>query len=114
MQSGNIFSTIPQGTDKETIEVILGSGNLRIERIISGRHSTPDGQWYDQEQDEWVILLSGSAAVMFEGSSEVIYLRPGDYVTIPAHRRHRVERTDEFQETIWLAVHYDLSTGERA
>ena len=106
MQSGNIFSTIPQGTDKETIEVILGSGNLRIERIISGRHSTPDGQWYDQEQDEWVILLLGSAAVMFEGSSEAITLRPGDYVSIPAHVKHRVEWTERGEETIWLAVHY--------
>ena len=106
MQSGNIFSTIPQGIDKETIEVILGSGNLRIERIISGRHSTPDGQWYDQEQDEWVILLLGSAAVMFEGSSEAITLRPGDYFSIPAHLKHRVEWTERGEETIWLAVHY--------
>jgi cupin 2 domain-containing protein len=114
MQSGNIFSAIPQGTDKETLDIILDSGNLRIERIISGGHSTPPGQWYDQEQDEWVILLAGSAAVMFEGSSEAISLKPGDYVTIPAHRRHRVERTDEVEETIWLAVHYGLSTGERA
>lgn len=49
---------------------------------------------------------------MFEGSSEAIFLMPGDYVTIPAHRRHRVEWTDQAEETIWLAVHYDLSVGE--
>ena len=106
MQSGNIFSDIPQGIDRERFEGILSSENLRIERIISGGHSTPPGQWYDQEQDEWVILLAGSATLKFEGFSEAISLKPGDYVNIPAHKRHRVERTDEAEETIWLAVHY--------
>ena len=106
MQSGNIFSAIPHGIDQERFEKILSSGNLRIERVISGGHATPSGQWYDQQQDEWVILLAGSATLMFEGSSEAISLRPGDYINIPAHMRHRVEWTDEAEETIWLAVHY--------
>ena len=106
MQSGNIFSDIPQGIDQERVEVILSSGSLRIEQIISGGWSTPPGQWYDQEQDEWVILLAGSATLMIEGLSEAISLKPGDYVNIPAHKRHRVEKTDEAEETIWLAVHY--------
>ena len=78
MQSGNIFSDIPQGIDQERFEGILSSGSLRIERIISGGWSTPLGQWYDQEQDEWVILLAGSATLMIEGLSEAISLRPGD------------------------------------
>ena len=106
MQSGNIFSAFHQDIDQESIEEILSSGNLRIERIISRGHSTPPGQWYDQEHDEWVILLAGSAALLIEGIREAVSLEPGDYVTIPAHRRHRVERTDEAEKTIWLAVHY--------
>ena len=106
MQSGNIFSAIPQGIDQESFEEILNSGNIRIERIISRGHTSPPGHWYDQEHDEWVILLRGSAALMIEGTSEAIYLKPGDYVNIPAHMRHRVERTDDAGETIWLAVHY--------
>lgn len=106
MQLGNIFSAIPHGLDQEGIESIISSGNIRIERIISRGRSTPPEQWYDQEQDEWVILLAGSAAIMFEGSSKAITLIPGDYVNIPAHIRHRVEWTDEAEETIWLAVHY--------
>ena len=106
MQSGNIFSDIPQSIDQERFEEILSSRNLRIERIISGRRSTPTGQWYDQAQDEWVILLTGSATLMIEGFSEAISLEPGDYVAIPAHMRHKVEWTDEAEETIWLAVYY--------
>ena len=33
-------------------------------------------------------------------------LRPGDYVEIPAHARHRVTWTDPDQATVWLAIHY--------
>ena len=107
MQSGNIFSSIPQGDDQESFEEILSSGNIRIERIISRKHTSPPGHWYDQEQDEWVILLAGRATLMIEGISDAISLKPGDYLNIPAHTRHRVEWTDEAEETIWLAVHYD-------
>jgi cupin 2 domain-containing protein len=53
-----------------------------------------------------VILLSGNAGLLFEGETEVRVMRPGDYVHIPAHRRHRVEWTDREQKTVWLALHY--------
>ena len=74
MQSGNIFSAFHQGIDQESIEEILSSGNLRIERIISRGHSTPPGHWYDQEHDEWVILLAGSATLLIEGFREAVSL----------------------------------------
>ena len=69
-------------------------------------HSTPPGQWYDQDQDEWVIVLAGSAALLCDGSDHAITLKPGDYVNIPAHVKHKVEWTNQAEETIWLAVHY--------
>ena len=106
MQSGNIFSAIPKDLDQEAFEEIINSGNFRIERIMSRGHSTPPGQWYDQDQDEWVIVLAGSAALLFEGSDQAIALQPGDYVNIPAHVKHKVEWTNQAEETIWLAVHY--------
>ena len=106
MQSGNIFSDIPKDLDQEAFEEIINSGNFRIERIMSRGHSTPPGQWYDQDQDEWVIVLAGSAALLFEGSEHAITLKPGDYVNIPAHVKHKVEWTNQAEETIWLAVHY--------
>ncbi len=53
-----------------------------------------------------MLLVKGAAPLMFEGE-EPIDLRPGSFVNIPAHRRHRVEWTDPDQPTIWLAIHYE-------
>jgi cupin 2 domain-containing protein len=84
----------------------MSSPGLRIERVVSRGQASPAGFWYDQAQDEWVIVLAGSALVMFEGESAATRMAPGDHVHIPAHRRHRVEWTDPEQATIWLAVHH--------
>jgi cupin 2 domain-containing protein len=75
-----------------------------MERIVSQGHTSPPGFWYDQASTEWVILLQGAARLKFEDSSE-LELRPGDFIEIPKHRRHRVEWTDVQQQTIWLAIH---------
>ncbi len=45
----------------------------------------------------------------FLGEPETVVMRPGDFVLITAHRRHRVEWTDRDQKTIWLALHYSDS-----
>ncbi|MEE8513398.1 MAG: cupin domain-containing protein [Gammaproteobacteria bacterium] len=107
MDLKNIFSNIPKDIPKEIFEEIVSVENCRIQRIISKGHSTPDDQWYDQDKDEWVILLQGSAGLLFEGSDNPIKLQPGDYLHIPAHVKHRVEWTDNNIETIWLAVRYN-------
>ena len=106
MKRNNLFSQIPDSMDDETYEPLLKTDHIRLERIISAGQSTPHGEWYDQEMDEWVILLKGSAGLLFEGETEVFVMNPGDYVSIPAHRRHRVEWTDAKEKTIWLALHY--------
>jgi cupin 2 domain-containing protein len=103
----NIFSKIPNDIPKEIFEDIVSAKNCRIQRIISKGQSTPDGQWYDQKEDEWVILLQGSAELLFEGSDNPVKLQPGDHLHIAANVKHRVEWTDQNQETIWLAVRYD-------
>jgi cupin 2 domain-containing protein len=77
-----------------------------LERIVSTGQATPEGRWYDQERNEWVAVLSGSAGLLFEGEAGIRVLRPGDHVLIPAHRRHRVAWTDPQQQTVWLAIHY--------
>ncbi len=102
----NIFSNIPDNLPDELFEDILKTDKFRIERIISDGHSSPTGYWYDQETNEWVILLKGSARLLFEGHDDVITLNTGDYVNIPAHTRHRVEWTAPNQKTVWLAIHY--------
>ncbi len=103
----NLFAETPAELPEELIETILcaEASRLRIERIVSLGHASPPGSWFDQEAGEWVVLLSGAARLRFE-AEDAIELLPGDYVNIPAHKRHRVEWTDPARPTVWLAIHY--------
>ena len=104
---GNIFDGLPLATlTEEILSELLTSPDVRIERIVSTGQASPVDQWYDQNWHEWVVLLRGAARLLFEGEAEARFLGPGDYVHIPAHRRHRVLWTDPEQVTLWLAVHY--------
>ena len=102
----NLFAAIPPEIPEEIFEILLETGHFRLERIVSGGQATPPGEWYDQDSHEWVALLSGSAGLRFEDEPEPRVLRPGDYLLIPARRRHRVEWTDPEAPTVWLALHY--------
>ena len=102
----NVFSSIPADIPRELFQDILIAGRFKIERIVSRGHASPEGFWYDQDQNEWVILLKGGAGLRFEGKDDIRELVPGDYVNIPAHVKHRVEWTDPDTETVWIAVMY--------
>ena len=102
----NLFADIPVDLPQELVETLLTAGKLRIERIVSRGHASPEGFWYDQPEQEWVLVLQGAARLRFEGSREPLEVNPGDYVHIPAHQRHRVEWTTPQEPTIWLAIHY--------
>jgi cupin 2 domain-containing protein len=102
----NIFKNIPAALPEELIDIISSKNNVKIERIVSRGHSSPDTFWYDQQQDEYVILLKGKAGLLFQDRADVVVLEPGDYINIPAHVKHRVEWTSRDEETVWLAVHY--------
>ena len=106
VERGNFFSQIPLDLSEEIIEVLIQSKSSRLERIISTGQATPEGEWYDQYTPEWVLLLTGRAGLWLENDSEMIIMKAGDYIYIPAQRRHRVEWTDPDQPTIWLALHY--------
>ncbi len=93
--------------DDEFFETLAGGDDLRIERIISHGHTTPEGQWYDQAMDEWVVLLQGEATLQWEDGRST-ELAAGDAVFIAAHRRHRVVRTTRQPPCVWLAVHGHL------
>lgn len=103
--SGNIFETLPADLSEEVFEDIVRTPGVRIERIVSRGHSSPLEGWYDQEDHEWVIVLEGTASILFEDGRQVDLGR-GDYLDIPAHSRHKVLRTDDHGVTIWLAVFY--------
>lgn len=105
MKVNNLFSNLPDST-MEAFETLLQTKHLKLERIVSSGQATPLGEWYDQDTDEWVILLSGSGGLRFEGDDECFMMNPGDYIHIPAHRRHRVEWTETKENTVWLALHY--------
>jgi len=102
----NIFYDIPEKLPEELIECIIKQDNIHIERIVSNGHVTPAGQWYDQNLDEWVILIQGQATLRFEEHQRLVKLTSGDYLLIPAHTRHRVEWTLPDYNTIWLAIHF--------
>ena len=102
----NLFAALPGKRQDELVTGLLSAPALRVERIVSTGQASPPGFWYDQEWNEWVALLSGSARLRFEGESSARAMAPGDFVDIPAHRRHRVESTDPREPTIWLAIHY--------
>ncbi|MCC7346971.1 MAG: cupin domain-containing protein [Variibacter sp.] len=104
--AGNVFRPIPAESIGETVELLASAPTVRIERIISHGEASPPGYWYDQPWAEWVIVLSGAARLRFEDEPQERPLGPGDYLLIPAHRRHRVEWTDPGAPTLWLAVHY--------
>ena len=104
MRKGNIYSIVPDRAPGEISETLVDSGEVRIERILSDAHASPEGFWYDQDKSEWVTVLEGSAGLRFDGEEGLLVLKPGDWVDIPAHVRHRVEWTDPKQKTLWLAV----------
>jgi cupin 2 domain-containing protein len=85
---------------------ILANPHFRIERIVSLGRASPDGFWYDQEEHEWVLLVKGAARLRFEDNEPTVEMKPGSFINIPAHKRHRVAWTAPNQPTIWLAVHY--------
>ena len=102
----NLFAEPLTPLPEELVEELVRSGGARLERIVSLGHATPPGQWYDQDSNEWVVLLRGAAVLRFEDELEPRTLRPGDWIDIRAHRRHRVEWTAPSEPTVWLALHY--------
>jgi cupin 2 domain-containing protein len=95
----------------EVFEKLLEAPGVLVERIVSTGQASPDGFWYDQPDDEWVALLQGCASLEVEGSG-AITLKPGDYIFIAAHCRHRVSRTSTNPPCIWLAIHGHLKEDQ--
>ena len=106
MKADNLFSNIADHLPDESFTTLHQAKGLRIERIVSQGHASSPGFWYDQDEHEWVVLLSGSAVIEFAGEPEPVELKPGSYLNIPAHARHRVASTSPTEKTVWLAIHY--------
>ncbi|EFA77846.1 hypothetical protein PPL_09344 [Heterostelium album PN500] len=108
---GNLLENVPlvRSDGDEVFETLISKEGVKIERIISNGQSSPPDFWYDQDQEEWVFVLQGSATLEMKNtddSSRLIDLVAGSYVQIPAHQKHRVAKTDTTQQTIWLALFF--------
>jgi cupin 2 domain-containing protein len=103
--TGNIFAALPEELNAELFAELLRGQNIRIERIVSKGHTSPASGWYDQEDNEWVLVLEGAGTILFADGRQVT-LNKGDFLHIPAHEKHKVAWTDPDRLTIWLAVHY--------
>lgn len=100
----NLLSNLPSNLPEELTTVLQEANGVRIERIVSTGHKSPEGFWYDQPEHEWVMVLNGAARLQFE--DRVVELKVGDWINIPAHQRHRVEWSTPDEPTVWLAVFY--------
>lgn len=107
---GNILADIPEQLPKELFTTLAQAAGVRIERIVSRGHASPADFWYQQQEHEWVILLSGGAVLRWESGQEQA-LAPGDYLMIPAGTRHRVEGTLPDEDSVWLAVFIPPATA---
>lgn len=101
----NLFENIPETAPEEVVTELLSAEGVRVERIVSFGQVSAEGFWYDLSENEWILLLDGSATLAFQDKPSVD-LKPGDYLRLPARCRHRVEKTSEFGRTVWLAVFY--------
>ena len=107
VRAGNLFADVSAASaGEEAFSKIFAQPGLKIERIVSQGQASPPEFWYDQAWNEWVIVLKGGATLQFEDEPATRELGEGDYVFIPARKRHRVEWTDPQQPTVWLAVHF--------
>ena len=126
MEINNIFEKLPDAQngekfdslldersdaldEKQFIESLLKKRNFNLTRIVSKGQATPEGQWDEQDMDEWFMVVKGSAGLKFKGEDEIRVMNSGDYIILPAHCPVKVEWTDQEQETIWLALHYNDS-----
>ncbi|MBK1791123.1 cupin domain-containing protein [Persicirhabdus sediminis] len=103
--SGSLLDPLPSQLGEEVFEILAQSDAVKIERIVSRGHSSPAEGWYDQSQNEWVMVVSGAGVVEYDNGEE-FYLAAGEFLHIPAHQKHKVSWTDAKQPTVWLAVFY--------
>lgn len=97
--SGNLYDNAAPPAQGERFETLLQHKNLVIERIISSAATNPTA--FVQEQDEWVLLVQGTAVLEIDGEAKS--LKAGDYVFLPVKTPHRVKQVSA--GALWLAVH---------
>jgi len=114
-KADNIFSLDGwvHNAQEEHVEALYHNQQVKIKRIVSHRHTSPPGQWYDQSEDEWVVLLQGKASLEFE-DGHLIHMMAGDHIMIEAGTKHRVSYTSHNPSCIWVAVYIQTPNSTKA
>ena len=94
----NIYKT-PTPKSGETLTTLLSHKNIKINHIISS--DKLEGIEYQQEEDEWLVLLEGEATLLIDNQER--HLKKGETFFIPAQTPHKVLKTRN--GTVWLTVH---------
>jgi cupin 2 domain-containing protein len=94
----NLFNITTPVDGAEMITELLQHKNVTINRIVSNRLT--NGSWYDQDEDEWLVLVEGAALLLIDDEEKT--LKAGDTLFIPAHQLHRVISTSD--NALWLTV----------
>ena len=103
----NLLASVASAGNAEVSEALVAGQGIRLERIVSLGHASPEGFWYDQKEAEWVVLLAGRAGLRLAQEPAERVLGPGDALYLPAGCLHRVTWTDPHQPTVWLALFVD-------
>ncbi len=90
----------------ELFDKLLEGKRFIVNRIVSPSMPEGDVKWYDQEEDEWLVLLQGEASIEYSDGKKKM-LKPFDILNIPAHCRHRVAYTSSEPLAVWLTIHYE-------
>ncbi len=98
----NLFEPNASDPNTEQFDTLLKTKNIHIEKITS--HGQTSDEWYEQERDEWVVILEGEGKILFEKDNRTVDLIRGEYIHIPKMKRHKVIYT--MTPTIWLAIHF--------
>jgi Uncharacterized conserved protein, contains double-stranded beta-helix domain len=99
----NIYKIEKLPMVEELVTVLKKDKNIRIERIISAGQVS---DWYDQSEEEYVILLEGRATVLYADNTSIT-LKKGDTLFIPAHKKHKISYTSESPACIWLCIFWE-------
>ncbi|HEX5623247.1 MAG TPA: cupin domain-containing protein [Sulfuricurvum sp.] len=94
----NLYALNDPKPNTEIFQTLHQHGRLKIEAIRS--HLTQPGEVYDQNEDEWVILLRGNAGLKIKDT--MVHLQAGECVFLPKHTPHQVLSTSD--DALWLAV----------
>lgn len=100
----DFFQNLPDASVEEKIEIIAQTENITIERIVSHGQSS---EWFDQDETEFCTVLAGSAKIQFNDDPEPALMKPGSWVIIPAHCRHKVTWTEPDVNTVWIAFKWN-------